>query len=254
MKPLIHESIQPVFGRPDAAPTMQEGPDPVAEARGMMDALCASGVPYLDAFRCVTETFGREGAWALWSERIDEAMADPDLMSWIILISGLGLIDAHPGIPDGTADHLLSRTLRSGKMVGHPMGNGPGDFVLAHAGWLRSLPEGLAVAGDMHLEGDVGLTSLPDGLSVGGDLWLAGSGLRSLPKGLRVDGDVNLMKCPRWDRRIPPDARIGGKIHSDWGLPKNDPTPMSDRALTLAEWRSIHPEDEGPARPAKGRP
>ena len=57
---------------------------------------------------------------------------------------------------------------------------------------IKSLPEGLKVAGDLNLSYTPKLKSLPSDLDVKGDIYLEGSIIESLPEGLKVGGDLDL--------------------------------------------------------------
>jgi hypothetical protein len=118
----------------------------------------------------------------------------------------------HPGATLGLPDHTLV----------------PGDLACHGAKGLRALPEGLIVTGSLALDNCVNLERLPDHLKVGRTLRLSGCAvLRSLPPGLDVD-DLTLKGCGAWDRIIPADAVIRGRIHL-----------APDRALRLTEFRAL---------------
>jgi hypothetical protein len=78
------------------------------------------------------------------------------------------------------------------------------------------------------------IRTLPDDLAVEGDLTLDRCALETLPKGLFVRGYLALRGCAAWDGRIPADARIGQRVMTD-----ADPDGVS-----LAEWRALHPNGE----------
>jgi hypothetical protein len=93
-----------------------------------------------------------------------------------------------------------------------------GDLNLSYTPKLKSLPSDLDVKGDIYLEGSI-IESLPEGLKVGGDLDLTYTDIKSLPKGLEVGGDLHLelttmMKYERYEllEMIKPGF-VKGKIH-----------------------------------------
>jgi hypothetical protein len=93
-----------------------------------------------------------------------------------------------------------------------------GDLNLSYTPKLKSLPSDLDVKGDIYLEGSI-IESLPEGLKVGGDLDLTYTDIKSLPKGLEVGGDLYLelttmMKYKRYEllEMIKPGF-VKGKIH-----------------------------------------
>jgi hypothetical protein len=92
--------------------------------------------------------------------------------------------------------------------------------------WLRfclaltALPDGLVAGNTLALNGCSALRYLPEGLTVRGNLGLDGClALERLPSGLRVGthttGNLDLRGCSAWDRVIPADAAIAGRIYTD---------------------------------------
>lgn len=82
------------------------------------------------------------------------------------------------------------------------------------------------------------IRGLPAGLSIDGNLNLyCCKTFRSLSERIRVRGDLWLLECPAWDGRIPPDAQVSCKVFTDW----------HPAGITLMEWRSAHPDGEAPA-------
>jgi hypothetical protein len=152
-----------------------------------------------------------------------------------------------------------------------------GGLILDGCGWLKSLPSGLAVGGDLGLRG-TRLTALPRDLRVGGYLDLAGSAivgfpdgfllprdcfclgtpLTGVPEGFRVGGTLDLQDtcmtalpaglwvggtlwlndCLLWDGRIPEDAHVGVRVGTD----------LHPGGIPLADWRAIHPSGERSVR------
>jgi hypothetical protein len=76
------------------------------------------------------------------------------------------------------------------------------------------------------------ITSLPDGLEVMGDLALYGSRIAHLPQGLRVGGNLDLTGCGAWNRTIPADTMVGGRVFT------------GRIGLRLEAWRKRFPEGE----------
>jgi hypothetical protein len=85
--------------------------------------------------------------------------------------------------------------------------------------WIRALPPGLEVGGDLDLRGCGNLAALPDGLAVGCDLWLGFCvALKSLPSGLRVGGDL-VLEGATGILGLPGDLILGGDLILDHGCP-----------------------------------
>jgi hypothetical protein len=67
---------------------------------------------------------------------------------------------------------------------------------LSGRAWLATLPEGLKVMGDLHLNACFALSTLPDGLWVQGNFRLDGCvSLAALPQGIQVGGYLHLSGC-----------------------------------------------------------
>jgi hypothetical protein len=98
---------------------------------------------------------------------------------------------------------------------------------------VNRLPEGLRVGLGLNLV-NTQIASLPDGLEVGHYLCLWNTFIQTLPSGLRVGDDLILLECPRWDGRIPSDAKVAGLVLTDQHL----------EGVSLKEWRRLHPLGE----------
>jgi hypothetical protein len=88
---------------------------------------------------------------------------------------------------------------------------------------------------NLTLEGMAGFTTIPRGLWVAGDLLLDGCvDLETIGPELIVTGACQIFDCWHWDGRIPPDARIGGRVV----------TNKHPYGISLERWRAQHPDGE----------
>jgi hypothetical protein len=78
---------------------------------------------------------------------------------------------------------------------------------------LQAFLDGNPGLWDLDLFGLSWVRSLPDGLSVGGDLYLSGTQVRQLPQRLTVGGDLQLGDAPL--SALPDDLQVGGNLDAD---------------------------------------
>jgi hypothetical protein len=223
-------------------------------------ALRATGADFLEALALVVQAHGTEGV----APCIQDWMA-----IWRDLRFALPFLDGVAALDENLAQAVLSAWGRDRRVHG--------DLAFGHDGsgsWIRSLPPGMVVEGDVrvfnrgrapdlpegfNVRGDMWLlfaeiASMPRGLVVGGNLNLAhtplerlprglfvggylnlhGSGIRTLPTDLRVGETLTLTGCQAWDGRIPKAARLGEWVYTD----------MHPNGVRLDEWRELHPRGE----------
>jgi hypothetical protein len=205
----------------------------------LLDAFLATGASLGEALGLVAKTVGRDaalsrlvaelrnapGEWKAFDAAIDlldaVAVADPALAQL-----GLEAWGRHRNIAEGVdlSGSRWVQTLPEGTVF-------DGSLIIENIPVQDNLPDGLAVGGELILEG-TDRKDLPEGLRVGKNLDLNGSLLRTLPKGLKVGGNLDLGGCRDWDGLIPEDAAIGGEIFA----------PSAAKGLTLAQWRQRHSE------------
>jgi hypothetical protein len=113
-------------------------------------------------------------------------------------------------------------------------------------GWpdgLRIVPTGVC----LKYVGSTCRIDLPNGLVVAGDLdldtSLKPSPIRKLPSALKVFGSLWMMSSSGWDREIPVDAWVGGRIYTEEFLPEE--TWKNNQGCTLADWRRMEAILEG---------
>jgi hypothetical protein len=132
----------------------------------------------------------------------------------------------------GPTDFGLSDKVR-GRFFG-------GSLLLRTAGKRPALPDGLVVPANMDIYHHPAKLALPARLRVGGKLTFDEcKGPLTLPMGLEV-GDLQILRCPKWDGRIPADTRVAGSV-----ITERHPYP----GLSLAAWREAHPDREEPIVP-----
>jgi hypothetical protein len=86
-----------------------------------------------------------------------------------------------------------------------------GNLFAWNATWLRALPKGLVVFGDLIARGSA-IEALPDGLDIRGDLDLTGCiNISALPEGLKVGGSCSLVGLKNLEV-IPEGVRIGESV------------------------------------------
>jgi hypothetical protein len=85
-----------------------------------------------------------------------------------------------------------------------------GSLDLSKRTWVRSLPEGLTVRGNLFLKDQPAFAVLPKNLTVGRDLDLTGCPLTALPSGLEVGGHLNLRGTDV--AALPEDLKLGGSL------------------------------------------
>jgi hypothetical protein len=107
-----------------------------------------------------------------------------------------------------------------------------GDLDFTQTEWLKVLPRGLRVKGSLLLLHS-SIVALPEDLDVKA-LHLEGTDFVNLPRGLVVRDFLDMADCPRWDGRIPADARVEGKLVTD----------RHPDGITLPRWRRLHPRGE----------
>jgi hypothetical protein len=113
------------------------------------------------------------------------------------------------------ADEFLARWLKDRHL--------DASLDLSGLDWVRSLPNGLVVEGDLILSGCASLIRLPRGLQVGGDLVVSDCpALQTLPRDFRIGGDLILRRC-RALGRLSLGCFVGG--HIDF---KDCPIPLAD--------------------------
>lgn len=186
-------------------------------AEDLLVAFQATGAPFWEAVGMVASTphgpalasrewasylqAGRRGAEPIMA-LLGIAAASPRLANNLLQV---WLRDRHL---DATLDLIgipWVKALPSGLVV-------EGDLCLSGLA-LRHLPGGLNVGGNLEIANCLRLERLPDGLRVGGDLWADGcQSLSRLPADLVVDGDLLLRGCRAWDGMLPVDARVGGRV------------------------------------------
>jgi hypothetical protein len=203
-------------------------------------ALMAMGLCRWDAMVALVEGGVPAAAFPGLESVPKEALKEPYLAA-----GGAGVLDQIAKADGDLANAILNLYLEGRTCEGGlHIGNRP---------WIRSLPAGLRVGGDLNLEGTqverIGaglwvdgrlslhrtpIQSLPAGLTVQ-DVDLSSTGVAILPQGLRVAGLLILEDCHGWDGRIPEDAVVGQELYTC-----RHPYP----GLSLRAWRQEHPEGE----------
>lgn len=92
-----------------------------------------------------------------------------------------------------------------------------------------SLPAQLEVS-FMRIRGCMSFKEIPEGLTMGGSLMVEDCPeFTRLPNGLTLGGHLLIRGCGKWDRVIPTDARISGKVITD--------VPSIDIREVFGEWQ-----------------
>jgi hypothetical protein len=174
-----------------------------------------------------------------------EAVGIPRMSAWV---AADGHPDARllkePGIcfgrrSDGGKINLLSDKHR-GKFFSASLalsgGNG-GKRV------METMGDGFVVPGDFYINRVASEFALPSRLRVGGILCISESRkFVSLPPGLEVFGELKLVNVPSWNRSIPDDAIVHGRVFT--------PCHPDPKGITLHDWRIAHPKGvEPPVEP-----
>lgn len=188
------------------------------DAKAAMTALQATGLSFWEALTMVgTMPLGADfalGEWMAFLSR-DPGEAEPFLVLTEIANSAPVLADQYLQV------WLRGRHIRGSLFFASlpwirslPAGlTVDGDVVLTWSKALERLPDDLYIGGSLELVGCAALKSLPAGLRVGGNLWVVScQALQGLPSDILVEGNLYARSCGFDDSRIPPEARIHGRI------------------------------------------
>jgi len=108
-----------------------------------------------------------------------------------------------------------------------------GDLRLRECTALTALPKGLMVGGFLYLEGCTALTALPEGLQVGWSLYIDRcTSLTELPEGLQVGWGLCLSGCTSLTA-LPSDLKVGDEIYADESFIQNYPFKEIPKILHL---------------------
>jgi hypothetical protein len=164
--------------------------------RGTLEAILATGAEPAEALGLLAAAHGCACALPFLLERLRLAKGGWRGAGKVVPL----LIEValwHPGLAqEGLTAWGRNRTITS-------------SLYLEGCSWVTSLPQGMAVAGDLWLDGS-GIRSLPAGLKVAGSLFLRDTPLEGLPECLVVGGDLCLDGARM--ETLPDDLRVEGGL------------------------------------------